>query len=513
MNYYPFVSDNLSGANGSYRWDVVFLPELISKPYTLDFAMLGTHYNDTSNNDWVNGGTINYHLSNNGIATPCNPGTSKPYFPNSQYDLFAYSSYNTYNFRAEYDFSHGHPGPFSLYTTYLRNSTGTSLAGYLLNSGLLTIQTSDIGIKHKYFIDKGFPFFDLSVINPTEKIIYNPSEVTVIADVISSAITEIVFPTGYTFKTILGRYPSTYEVNDANTIENGGPYSDPRDVPVPVNAADLVAPGGNLNYPEVSWDDPSTWLLDERYGYYYMENNGKITVEPCVRIFDAIFESKQGGTLIFEEYPSVKNPARFKTITDGGAVLKNYAAIQYVQNGIITQPYPLIYIAQNKIYAGKQVDPDATALVGSYTVESGANVTFRATETVYLKNGFHAKNGSAFRAHCPNITYTPCNATFAVSGSRMASNNTETLKSHSNLSVMQEMVVSPNPGNGVFEIKLSDSKTNYHLSVTDIYGRMIVENNSKVGVQNLDLRNQPAGIYFVTAITPSKKLIEKIIKQ
>ncbi len=510
MRYYPFVSQN-SSIGSSTDWDVVYMPELITKPYTADPLLLGVNYSNSSNNDWFEGGTIDYLGFNNGSTAPCNPGATTTYFPLSSASPFAESYYNSYTLRTQYEFYNGSPAPYSLYTTYLRNNIGTIPVGYEINNGNLTIPLTKQGIKHEYYIDRGYPLFDLTVINPNEKIIYNPSEVSVIADAATGGVNNVIFPTGYTFKTILGRYPSMKEVQEANTIANGGPYIDYKNVPVPVNANELMPVSGNpIDYPTVSWDDLSpTSLIDERFGYYYIENLGRITVEPCVKIFDVIFQANPGGTLLFEEYPSVKNPARFKSLAMGGAVLKNYSNIQYVQNGIITQPYPLIYIAQDEIFSGQQVDPDINVPIGSYSIEPGANVTFRAANAIKLEDGFHAKNGSAFKAHCPTILYSPCTTTSAGSRNSVALTS---LQSPENIITQEQLIVSPNPGTRIFKVEVKNNIGNYFISITDIFGRKILEQNSNPGYLLFDIGNQPKGMYIVTAKTSQKQWVEKIIK-
>ncbi|MBL0054547.1 MAG: hypothetical protein IPP29_25230 [Bacteroidetes bacterium] len=121
--------------------------------------------------------------------------------------------------------------PYSLYDVTLRCTYGNLLAGYELNSsGELSFQQNSStllgiyeGLRHTYHIDQNI---DLTIINPSEQTIYNPSEVDVTAS-------DLHFPSYYTFKTIRGVYPSIANVTaDNNDPQTGGPYTDLRDVPV-----------------------------------------------------------------------------------------------------------------------------------------------------------------------------------------------------------------------------------------------------------------------------------------
>ncbi|MEZ5107392.1 MAG: hypothetical protein R2829_00300 [Bacteroidia bacterium] len=175
--------------------------------------------------------------------------------------------------------------------------------------------------------------------------------------------------------------------------ENGcNSSTDLRDVPV---VTDLTSenPDDAANFP-LSTQALTKHLYASRY---YMENNSKITIQNCVRLFDCTFDVKQGATLLFDDYPTHlgkedhsydRQDCRFKIQTLGGALLRNYADIQYLQNGNITQTYPLHYKAVSKIYAGNDVDLDSDVPKQDYVVNSGANVTFRLMMLFILNPDF-----------------------------------------------------------------------------------------------------------------------------
>ena len=67
----------------------------------------------------------------------------------------------------------------------------------------------------------------------------------------------------------------------------------------------------------------------------------------------------------------------------------------YLQNQTITGDE--VFKARKTIIAGSNVTSDLPQ--GNFVIESGANVVFQSGEKIILKSGFHAKEGSCFRAY------------------------------------------------------------------------------------------------------------------
>ena len=105
------------------------------------------------------------------------------------------------------------PPPYALIHAPVLNQVGTTYAGYLqygeevipISEYETTLEPSYGPIFHQYYLDRPF---DLTVINPIEKVIYNPSEVRIENPLDASDDFTFVFPSGYTFKTAYGKYPS-----------------------------------------------------------------------------------------------------------------------------------------------------------------------------------------------------------------------------------------------------------------------------------------------------------------
>lgn len=482
MRYYPFQADNGQQLVDCAKWDVGFKPEILIDPDELNNIL----YTINDNSNWFDGGTINYFPfdeSSNIYCTNFNPNIADLYA-----NTFSSNPLNSLERQISFPLNVYTP-PFSLSSSLLRGSNTRDLAGYILNSNTLQPRP---GVKQIYTIDKSI---DFTLINPSEKVIFNPSEVRITADPLTPAGTnppiEVNFPNDYTFKTILGRYPSVQQVYDANSDpQNGGPYADLGRVPVPVNASELPPTTSNpSDYPELMWDDPLTvdannFYSDERYGYYYIEENSTLNIGTCVKLFDARFACYPGGTMRFTDYSQIlgfedidNNFGRYKIRGEGGAVLRNYKHIQYVQNGNIFQTTPLEYIATSEIIAGENVDPDTDQPTGLFDIKAGANVTFIAGNHIQLSSGFQVSGGT-FHA------YVNSNLPFPeLCIANNTQNNGNRLQTTQNkIYLRSEASISPNPNHGSFKITLnSDSKLSL-FSLYDVTGRCVYQK------ENLDVK-------------------------
>ena len=68
----------------------------------------------------------------------------------------------------------------------------------------------------------------------------------------------------------------------------------------------------------------------------------------------------------------------------------------------------------------------------------------------------------------------------------------------------------PNPGEGIFELKISHPEQVEEIFVTDMMGRKIltVENESRI-----DLKENSSGIYFLNLKTENEVLVKKLVKE
>ncbi len=500
MRYYPFFATNAVNSGMAY-YDMIFYPMLIKNQNEIDFSGLGYDESVYDEHTVMPNGGINYykHSEINPTATCASsttyaiPTEIGSYFnqwtPNAVDPSFYYPCY-------------------SYLSAPLRSGVGNYIAGYELKNGKIE---SMPGIKQNYFIDQNTII--QNKINPLDKTIFNPSEVTLTA-------TDFHFPQSYTFKTIRGIYPSVAEVNEDKIAANG--YD-----PALCTTCDLRLIPVKTDLTTESTTDatnfPLSALPNTKHLYasrYYLDNVNntfpKLTIENCVGLYDCTFDVKEGSTLEFTDYVahygtednSYTNTAnrrlsRFKIQTLGGAVLRNLAPVQYLQNGNITQPAPLHYTATQDIFAGNNVDPDADinalSVNHDYTVQSGADVTLEANNTIYLKDGFSAMSGSTFTA---KIATTPLASSGTCPDLSVNLRLAGTEKGSKKKTMQEGLQAYPNPTTGILKI-VNNSRPVIarEITITDAFGRTVFE---KINFNSLhdviDFSTQPNGVYIAKVV-------------
>ena len=470
MRTYPFNNHNNGGSYQSH--DVIFRPELIANEFDVDW----THYYNESGNQSIidGGGTVDYFPYSEidaGAISSC--GSSIPYLTlPATADMFSGSP--------EYNFAF--PAPYTLISSPLRSFDSQCLAGYkVIGTAPNQSFVKRDGIPHTYKIDKNI---DLTHINPSEGIIYNPSEADVTAN-------DFVFPQGYTFKTIRGQHAPLSQVNADNTAANGGPYTDKRYVPV---TTDLESE--NSNYPA---NNPLYASI------YHMKNGSKLTVEGCVYIFDAAFDCETGSEIIFENINTTKNENRFIILYNGGTVTKR-AHDFYFQNQSENRAI-LKFESDGVIEAGYNVTTSVP--VGNYNVVPNANVTFTSADEVILKDGFTAQAGSEFLASIASVSVPDC--VHPSNGHRLDASANNSSNSESD---KLNIVLFPNPTSGNFDIQIMNGIRNSlrEVYLLDMFGRQITRVEKAFRSRyEIDLTHHPKGVYFVKIIEGDRVAVKKII--
>ncbi len=393
MRTYPFNCDESQPLNFDYvqdSYDLMFQPEILID-YNIDY-----NYNQVDNKMWIDDGMHNLFKFSEVPQTPCNnslyPSTSSVY-----YDfLSGFTSYPS-------------PPPFAILgNVSVRSDRGKMIAGYNTSPPPIVLDHDGVsgnikyGIKHKYTIDYNFL---LEQINPAQRIIYNFSEVDITAP-------ELFFPSGYTFKTIRGVYPTLSEV--ALSMGVAGNYHDLRDVPV---ITDLVG------------EDQSDATNNQqvRASKYYIKSSGKLTIEPCVTIYDATFLKEANSTLVFQDrestygrfqiFEEVTSGPFTHTFTNQQGITLNYNLVD--SEGQVTKPVSLVLPGQTFLYesstfieSGMQQQLPVNLNL-PYEISPATHVVFVAENEIKLTEGFHASahtasNQSVFHAmiwpsDCSNI--------------------------------------------------------------------------------------------------------------
>ena len=181
-----------------------------------------------------------------------------------------------------------------------------------------------------------------------------------------------------------------------------GSFIDPRDVPV---LTDLRCEDVS-NFPhDASIPD------DAKYASLYrLAAGSKLTLDPCVRVFDAAFILNPGSTLELANKTSIIGLHRVAIDRNGGRLIEKYelnSGTLYLQDKIETAIAPNSYHVNSKIFAGENVD--VSSPVGPYIASIGTNLELIAREYIKLDHGFHAENGSEVKIQIdPFMQIPPC---------------------------------------------------------------------------------------------------------
>ncbi|MBK9274702.1 MAG: hypothetical protein IPM49_09205 [Flavobacteriales bacterium] len=265
MRYYPFID---GPSNAKQYYDLCFRPFVRT-----DSA--GHTYEATSNASWsgvASGGTANY------FPVPQNWEDLWQLYPTDLSEPFDSVS------------PADRPPPYAMLEAPLLASNGSCYAGHAVDS--VSGQMADLWggapwneVPHTYVIDKPI---DLRLINAQEKVIYNPSDVTIAMDSAYQG-TPLVFPGGTTFRTVHGTHPSRADVEAVDPLG----LLDPLLVPMPSTLGDSVS-------------------------FYRIADGNTLVIEPCVTIMDAVIVVEAGGTLYYDD-PVVDG--NFTVVNQGGTVL------------------------------------------------------------------------------------------------------------------------------------------------------------------------------------------------
>jgi hypothetical protein len=253
------------------------------------------------------------------------------------------------------------PAPFSLIQAFLANEDGTVAAGF--DESTLTNLP---GVKHNYVIDQPI---DLTLINPDEKIIYNPSDVAIDLTQPSNLTgnTSLVFPSGYTFQTVNGIYPSTTQVQNGD-LQNL--YS---------HSQNIISE----NTLEPACDDVEA-SLDNYFSYYRVKSGSTLIIEPCVRLYDVLIIAENGSE-IFYNLQEISGH-HFDIIAEPGGILHN---ANHPVASAANCPFNCYNVAKFDIIDHHNVVTNRTWTTSNIVAELDANLDGRIEigAPIYIKPG------------------------------------------------------------------------------------------------------------------------------
>jgi len=340
MSEYPFKVNNGVGVASNY--DVTVHPWIVY-PSSDSFLLSPVQSSNSLQ-------TLDYFPYPN---TKHFPNTCSPFWyqipdPN---DITSMSS-------SPYTFTH--PSPYSLVGIMLGNYGEASFAGAPNGN-------EQPGVGHTYYIDQSI---DLTKINRRERIIYNPSKAYI------TSATPVVFPSGYTFMTVGGLYPTATQVS---ALDPYNMYGDLAKVPITGSALNLT-------------DNPNTDVIDNR-SYYYVTAGCTLRIESCVTIYDCEIIVDSGAvieydsTSVFGNYTIVMNPGSVHTnlYNDPSVACKylcyevsNYNARHVTISSNVTWDTTNLSAHFTGDSPWTSVTGNSISLVEGITIDSGATLTIGA---------------------------------------------------------------------------------------------------------------------------------------
>jgi hypothetical protein len=343
MRRYPFVSGNVNTGviSGAAQHDVLVYADLRYPDSTTATA------NDLLAANYFPAATSGLTVSN---------GT----------DTFCYSPASGCGEASTEPFDYIRPSPYAYLRVRLLSALANHPAGYVKPAD--TLVPAD-GVLHQYIVDENI---DLRRINAAEKIIYNPSITRVEAD-------SLVFPSGYTFRNVTGRYP-------ADSAVNAPSFCAPANVPVP--------------YVQLPSD------LDT--AVYVLRPGARLFVEPCVYLYDLVIRVDSGATLSYHPTATYGN---FRII-DAGGTIDSVFFNGFCNNCRCVQEHTVsttTYINSNTTYnAGCIVNGLIIVNPGKVLTIRDCTVEFTDSERVGKRSGIIVRPGGRLLIDNAELTALAC---------------------------------------------------------------------------------------------------------
>jgi hypothetical protein len=166
----------------------------------------------------------------------------------------------------------------------------------------------------------------------------------------------------------------------------------------------------------------------------------------------------------------------------------------------------LILTVANNITTGQDNRQASNSITASNTINTNAVAIYHAKNTVVLKPGFHAKNGSRFRGYIEG-----CSGNFV---GRMAGNEniTESLEEET---IMREQTVRLHPNPATSTVTVYSESNIISLTISSFQNETLFQAALKDNLKSyeLDVSNYPRGIYIITIISDDGTVqTEKLLK-
>lgn len=182
-------------------------------------------------------------------------------------------------------------------------------------------------------------------------------------------------------------------------------------------------------------------------------------------------------------------------ITNLGSNLPNNA-IGCIANLVVTA---------NVIAPNTDTRQAGNMITATNTINSGATGIYHAGAQVVFQSGFNAATGSNFRAYIEGCT--------GVFVARQASVIEEDIKEDNSVTVVKGgLSIAPNPNNGIFKVSI-EKPTQGTIEISDLFGITVLRTDFKDKNEfEIDMQQNPKGIYIVKILSGNETFTGKIIR-
>ncbi len=201
------------------------------------------------------------------------------------------------------------------------------------------------------------------------------------------------------------------------------------------------------------------------------------------------------STLVKSVYPNAKIYDLLKWKAVGITVDLSIPQSLYITEAISTDSV-LIYRAIDSIIA-------------TNTIQEGANVIYKTSEAIYLRDEFHVKNGAIFRAMIEPCSYETYTTSQRVKSKK---NTTFTSPKNSQTQIESKIDIYPNPCHDVLMISnIPNNILTYQIF--DIHGKLMKVGHINQTEITLETTYLPSGVYVISLCTKHESIYLKFIKQ
>ncbi|MFH2028019.1 MAG: T9SS type A sorting domain-containing protein [Nanoarchaeota archaeon] len=150
-----------------------------------------------------------------------------------------------------------------------------------------------------------------------------------------------------------------------------------------------------------------------------------------------------------------------------------------------------------------------------FTIEDGADIIFRAGTNVVLETGFIVEAGAEFIAYIDDELDCTDTQGQKSAGKKQPKHYRENVILEDDDKLKDgnylKATIYPNPNTGRFTVELEGVKESASISVSNMLGCEILSKTLTTNTCEIDLRNEPKGIYIVKTIVGRETFVEKVI--